>query len=609
MKLVSRKLAVAALALIRAGLAIHVTILADTNRDGKVDSFDSHDKIAWTEDLGALFLANLGDSEGRCSSTITGATDDADLETCHDASDNVLRNPHYLAPLVTLPIAGLSPAARGSLTIEDTVAAEKVRIFQRKPNGDWVFVSSNHSFTAAEIGSGLQFGIDGRDIRRAGGWDGRVTITFTVTDRGSEAQDAVALRVAPVLTHHHSQLSERLFVTSAEGSGFPRSAQVQFVKDLKQNAANAGITTPVYEFVTRDIWTQDFFEAAYTSMPGPDGPIVIRIMLRSAQLYREAGRRIYTDLRSEAVGAVNTGDGGGTIDATGNLETIPPYTLNGVTYPAGRIIMGTQRGRDPEILPLLEAQETQKPVRLDTTWLSVGHVDEFLQFLPANNERGWVLMLDDPLLGLEILQRAVADGHGNEQAFFRPKMSYDDVWECLPNFTINQVLARNNFTDYNNIAAARITANLRILEQETGITDGEIFRIPALYYHEEAGCGEFARVRRGNRTPLPKNIIEASTDDRVDRRQSGGDYNFAQVFAFYPGIINGLVLSDSVVLAPNPWGPIINGKDILRTAAEEAYAQANYNVTWQDDWYSHHVMRGEIHCGTNTWRNADAPWW
>lgn len=524
------------------------------------------------------------------------------MELCNDASDDVLRNPLYLAPLITLPIDGLDPDAKGTVSVIDTSYASKVRIFSKGADDKWTFTKPDHAFTAQELKQGLTLGLDARDVRRPNGWDGRIRVQFAVSNGAQDtAKDTVALRVAPVLTHHHGQTAERVFVTR-----FTTGPQGQFVKDLH---SNVDTIVPVQELTSAsEIWTQDFFETGYSSIPGPNGPIVLRILLRSAQLYRTSGRAVFSELRDSKVGAVNTGDGGASTDSTGNVETIPPYSHNGKSYPAGRVILGRQFNQDPKILPFFQAQETQDPLKLDTDWLAVGHVDEFLQFLPADNERGWVLIADDPAKGLALLEKAVADGHGSERAFSRPSFSYDGG-QCVPKLSIGQVLALKNFTDANKLAAERINANLEILKRETGITDKEIFRLPATFYDQDPGCGSSSKIAAVSSSSGLLNIIEAATPpNSVQRRQSGGGFT-RSLFAFYPGVVNGVVLTNSTVLSPNPWGPLIGGKDILREEAEKIYAGVGYNVIWQDDYFSHHVLLGEIHCGTNTWRSTREAWW
>ncbi|KAG8405108.1 hypothetical protein J3459_011398 [Metarhizium acridum] len=83
----------------------------------------------------------------------------------------------------------------------------------------------------------------------------------------------------------------------------------------------------------------------------------------------------------------------------GNLETIPPCSCGGKNYPAGRAVMGRHNSKTPTMLSFLKAQEAQHPIDdLDHDRLSVGHADEYMQFLPANNSRGWIMTVDDPTL-------------------------------------------------------------------------------------------------------------------------------------------------------------------------------------------------------------------
>lgn len=598
------------IALCHAAQALSATILADTNRDGKVDivgSSDSEDKQTWTNDRGALFLANIGDTDQRCSKSILPNTTRDEIDDCHDATDNVLRNTEYLAPLVTLPIADLSNDAHGFINVTDEIAAKNVRIFV-KDGEEWDYVKDCHAFTSEQLSSGLKLGVDGRDVRRAGGWDGRVTVHFTVIDGEDSATDSVALRVAPVLVHHHAQPIERVFTTSDDA----RVPQVQYNIDLKNAVVAAGISEPIYAFEHFDIWTQDFFETAYSSIPGPDGePIVLRIFLRSFQ-DRPSGALVFSELRAASVSAVQEVLPGDTIDSTGNLETIPPYTLGDKTYPVGRVIMGSWDGRLPHVFKFLQAQEVQEPVELDTSWLLVGHVDEFVQFLPApDTERGWVIMIDDPLAGLELLKKASDAGHGGVQALSRPKLDSDsDSW-CLPEITLDEVLNLPNFTTMNEHAAERVNFNLEILKLETGITDDEIFRIPALFYDfpgwECTPPNSSFRIN-ANEAAVP-DIIQA-TGSESNRPFAKRQTSVLQTIAHWPGAINGVVLSDSLYLAPNPWGPVIDGKDIIAEAVVEAYAAAaNFSVRFMDDWYSHHTGGGEVHCGSNVWRTTDTQWW
>ncbi|KAH0592127.1 hypothetical protein MHUMG1_10177 [Metarhizium humberi] len=702
--------------------SFRVTILADSNRDGKVDVTGNTDlagKETWTAESGALFLANIVDTDQRCSSQITGScasklgdifpktslpksprldpelaakkrnrkeksdsewlkvlsesdkatyneylkklgefwdapkeVNDLRISECHDSSDDVLRNSLYLAPLRTVPNPGLSDSATGSITVFDETAASKVRLFY-KAGGQWTFITPNYTFQALDLKAGLELGIDARDVRRPGGWDGRVTVEFRVKDGEREAKDSVALRVAPVLTQHHGQSAEQLLTAS----GYPRLAG--FVKDLGEMSSTAGLKKPLYIFENSecifssglDIWSQDFFEPGYMSIPGPSGLVSIRIMIRSAQADRPAGRKVFQELRSNTVGALQTPGRGGTLDSLGNLETIPPYTYNGKSYAAGRTVMGSAGRKKPYMMAFLEAQETQAPIELDTSWLKVKHTDEFIQFLPVQSKRGWVMMVNNPRAGLEILQKAQLAGHGKLIAVSRPRSDLDPPKWRVTN-TINDVLNTPNFAGFQDACASNIEKSVNAIKRETGITDAEIIRIPSLYqvydrevwqYGQEADRNKRRQIRgrvpaqetresgeqQGQRlADVPEedvgtkilNALEAGTPPRVLEQQPANiparslkgrqEEANGEAAALYPSTINSVVLGNRQILAPNPWGPVIDGQDVLSAAVNAAYAKANYTVRYIDDWFTHYTTYGDVHCASNVIREIPtAKWW
>ncbi|KAF4986281.1 hypothetical protein FDECE_16031 [Fusarium decemcellulare] len=530
--------------------ALRADIRADTNRDGLVDltgDSDVAEKGIWTEERGALFLANIADTDRRCSiQALSGpALEDDFFDRCNDASDDILRQEKYLAPLRTVPIPDVPSTAVGTITVEDQSVAKFVRIFSNK-NGTWSIVTNSTTFSSAQLRNGLKLGIDSREPRRPSRWDGRAVVKFSVHEGSSHSEDKVMLRVAPVLTHHHLQAVEQVMTTNGNATDSP--FQAQFVANLSALLPELG--------------AQDFIEPGYSSIPGPDGPISIRIHIRSGQDDRVAGRQVFEWVRGTGVGAVQSlGGSGNDLHSMGNVETIPPYELKGKKYPAGRIIIGSRNNWQHHNLPFFQAQELQDPVILDTEWLFIGHVDEFIQFLPANNERGWVIMVDDPNAGIDMFEQLITEGAGFNIT--------------VPQYTISELLKAPGFIDLNKECAKRIEANLEIVKKATRVTDGEIFRLPALLGQARFRSNETLRAGAG-----------------------------------YPGIINGVVLNDGHYLAPNPWGPIINGTDVLADDARVRYKRAaNMNVTFIDDWFSHHGYYGELHCGTNTIRKADAPWW
>ncbi|OAA32108.1 arginine deiminase type-3 [Moelleriella libera RCEF 2490] len=330
--------------------ALKVTILGDTNRDGVVDMTGDSDlagKEIWTNGRGALFLANIGDTNSSCSQSINEDTPAHQIDQCHDASGEIQKNPKYLAPLRTTPISDLTASARGRVFVSGPHASGKVRIFHDRGHGQWAYVNEVYEFGPQDLRPGLVLGIDARDVRRPDGWDGRVVVHFNVTDNGETASDRIALRVAPVLTHHPVQRPDQVF-TADTIDGPQIGPQMHFVNEIRGFSKEAGVEKPVVVMKTKgDVWVQDFFEPGYTSIPGPDGPVYLRIMIRSRQNGRSAGREVFATLRSDTVGGVqHMGNSSAeTIDfdsgeSLGNLETIPPYSHNGQHFPAGRCVMG-----------------------------------------------------------------------------------------------------------------------------------------------------------------------------------------------------------------------------------------------------------------------------
>ncbi|MCM2388850.1 protein-arginine deiminase domain-containing protein [Streptomyces albipurpureus] len=596
---------------------------ADINRDGKVDvtgETDTSGEDSWTRLRGAVVLPNIDDDAKRCptrSSTGKPLTD-AQLAACHDAADTVLNGASDaadLARLRTVPAPGVSGQATGSVTI---VGKGKARLFINR-GGKWKHFAAADRLTAAELRSGVEFGIEATDVvRDAKLWDGRVQVRLSVTDGGTTVSDDVLLKTAPVLTHHHRQKAQEVLVTKlGKDVTYPElvAEQHKFVRDLEREVKAAGITKPVKKFTKYgDPWAQDFVEPGYVSMTGPGGRTqAMRVLIRSAQLDRSAGRELFERLRGKDVGVVQVAGAldseEWTLNSMGNLETIPPYAHRGKEYPAGRIIMGHRP--DYKSLPaksmrtFLASQGMQSPLLLDTAWLGVGHVDEFVQFLPAKTARGWRIGIADPQGGLGLLKKAKAEGHGSKKMFSVP----GKFGMPAPAETIEQVLASQAFQADNKLATERIEANLRLLKAETGITDAEVVRVPGLYYRgslsgpaatgqklQRLGGDYFGKFKMGQRGKQP--FAQGKAAPAV--WQNG---------AYVPGAVNGVVLSDSRYLSAKQWGPVIDGKDVFGTAVSSAYAKAGFTTVYIDDWYTYHAGSGEVHCGTNTLRDMSRAWW
>jgi protein-arginine deiminase len=557
-------------------------IRADTNRDGTVDmvgSSDSGNKTAWSAEHGAIFLPNIGDKHLRCANTdnVGNPLSNDELAACHDASGHLLLAPEYVAPLRTVPM-NVSDDVGARIYVTPQAAYERVRLFvldnpkDQNSTTSWRLVDQEFQFNSTQLRAGITLGIDGRDPSV---WDGSVVIRFEVFDDINQSSDAVAMKMAPVLTHHHLQKVETLISTEGNSTD---PIQQEFIRQLENARQAAGLANQMILFnQSSDIWAQDFIEPAYASMPGPNGPVAIRVIRRSAQSTRTGGRQVFEQLRGPGIGGFQplsgTGSGFGhrEINSFGNLETIPPYTsMSGKKYPVGRIIMGKHFENLPAaaILDFLRGQQLQSPLILETGWLLIGHVDEFVQFLPYDNELGFTIAIADTVSGMNMLKTLQTDGHGGVRA-----ISFEG----------------STFAEANSYAQRHIDANLQTLLADIPLMAEDIIYVPTLF--RDSGFDSEIRSEDG----LPPHTEPITANER-------------QLMAFHPASINGIVIG-SHYFSPKPWGPVVNGSDVLEHAVEAAYARAGMSVGYVDDFLSHHVGAGEIHCGSNTLRQTDAIWW
>lgn len=566
-----------------AGIRPLADLRADADRDGEVrfdDDADDND-TEWDRTRGPVFLANIDDDGNRCPKS----TDDLTIARCNDAEDEIVNGEDDvldLARLRTRPSA--QPAdATGRIAITPDRGRELVRLFQKTGPGptDYRVVTSDTVFSHQELVSGLDLAIEARDIvRDATSWDGYVDLQLTITSpsRG-DATDSVRMRVAPVLTYHHLLPAETIWMPNLVTLRHQRMHD-----DLVVACSAAGLEAP-RTLDTTDQWTQDYFEPAFMSMPGPQGTQhVIRVNYRSANVFdptrkgrplRQAGQVVF-QLRSKDVAGVQQFDlehnpEMDTLNSLGNLETVPPYEKDGVSFPLGRILRGSTKHFYPDraFSRLIDSQRLQPPIDIDTSWLYVGHVDETVSFVKAPTPRGWVLLVNDARLAKTMLEEASRAGHGDVPMFVGMKWLDTELGTRPAEITIDEVLADPTVMQASAEAAVEVDAQLEVLKRETGLRDDEIIRVPFLH-----------TIQNG------KSV------------------------AYQPGLVNGLYLSDTHFAAPEPHGPVIGGKDIFKAAFAESLAAIGITVDWVEDWDAYHRIFGEVHCGTNTTRRVpEARWW
>ena len=362
-----------------------------------------------------------------------------------------------------------------------------------------------------------------------------------------------------------------------------------------------------------DQWTQDIFEPGYAAMPSSDGgQQIMHIFYRSANTsrsiegfldkektasLRDGGRSVFTELAGKDIGGVQqfseswqenvenaTQD---TYNSTGNFEAIPSYQFNGENYPVGRMIFGSVAGNqpDPSFVKMLESQGYQDPITVDTSWLGVGHVDEFLSFVPAPNERGWTLAIASPDDAFGVLRDAQINGYGNSELFsgLETIQTGENGAKLVPAATtIDNLLADKSLQKANEFAQQKISESVKTIQAQTGISDGEIIELPVIFKSED-------------------------NPQTTENTEDAANYKLS---ALTPGVANGVVVNDQY-LAPRQHGPIVNGVDLFEKQVEDKLTPLGTKVNWIEDWYYAHEGKGEVHCTTNALRDPSQsdPWW
>lgn len=363
-------------------------------------------------------------------------------------------------------------------------------------------------------------------------------------------------------------------------------AQIQWAADF--TAGSLGQTGV-------DIWPQDAMQPAFMSMPGPRGQRVMWVWLRSsarnpkgdreAHPLRYTSRVVFTELLGPGCAAVqhfdpgylpkdNRGKAGpySSFDMSGNYAVVPPHTHNGCYYPQGRKLVGAEPGytADPAFNAMLDAQGHQCPIYVDTGWLEVGHVDEFVAFVESDTERGWTMLVADPGLAIDLLGHEVERGNGADALF-----THQDVAPGIRDtgVSIADGLESEGVVLGTAKAVAGIDKAVGTLRSEVGLTDADIVRLPVLF------------------------------------RLSLKDLDDHPVEPLLPNAVN-LVTAGRLVLVARQHGPIGLQGDIFEAEVEQRLRALGVGVHWVEDLgYAHPA--GEVHCATNARRDPRTtdPWW
>lgn len=527
-------------------------MVADTDRNGEVDfAQDRLGADTWTQERGAVFLNNCDSDQN------TGTPDWADTVV---NGDQDLKD---LALIKVRKIQKLPPDSQVSISV-DEASRQRVMLFLKDSDGnlECIDFKEKGNIDAAQLrNSGLELWIEANSFADAK-WNGETQVKITLELPGGVINaNAVSLKVAPFLLLSNLQPGNTLYVRA-----FPGRNDV-FLQQLRRIVPQAGVELFIVPegdpYRPHDVWLQDALEIGYTEKPGQRMNVVLQANRDRSLDHFPLKKLLGPDYGWIRVGSYRKsyaqGRGGnGWLDWYGNLEVTPPLP----EFPFGRICYGfnpegpPDASLNPEIVAMLQAQKLQTPpIRLDTGWLLIKHVNEMISFLPSKNpERPFSVMVVCPEAMIALLKRWKAEGYGETPILKRFR----------PDTTVASLLSDEKLLQHNiHLQQDRIEPNIACLKSELNLLEEDFIRIPALFF--EYGS------------------------------------------SLFPNMVNSAVLNDYLLIA-DPDGPQINGTDLLQEEVKRLLSGVPVHPVFVDD-TQYHKWSGNVHCATNIRREGlPEPW-
>lgn len=401
------------------------------------------------------------------------------------------------------------------------------------------------------------------------GFSGLVSIHVSLLEYMAEGipltpifTDTVAFRVAPWIMTPNILPPVSVYVCCMKDNYL-------FLKEVKNLVEKTNCELKVcFQYMNRgDRWVQDEIEFGYIEAPHKGFPVVLDSPrdgnLKDFPVKQLLGPDFGYVTREPLFEPVTS------LDSFGNLEVSPPVTVNGKTYPLGRILIGSSfplsggRRMTKVVRDFLQAQQVQAPVELYSDWLTVGHVDEFMTFVPIPGTKKFRMLMASTSACYKLFREKQKEGHG-EAIMFKGLGGMSSK-----RITINKILSNESLVQENQYFQRCLDWNRDILKKELGLAEQDIIDLPALF--------------------------------QMDKSR--------QARAFFPNMVNMIVLDKDLGI-PKPFGPQVEEVCCLETHVRSLLEPLGLCCTFVDDISAYHKFLGEVHCGTNVRRQPFAfKWW
>jgi protein-arginine deiminase len=554
-----------------------VDIDADVDRDGKVSGTAREEELESSQSVLILNNVDDDDSDGlpdNLNRVVDGEEDWKDLEPIH------IRR-------VTLPADDVERAGLWieEVSGEETLPRNRFRIFDARGTEVVGPIAGPRHFLTEDERQALACGdliyyVEGLKFRTS------VRLLFA---QGIQ-QDEILLESAPFLLTPTTLRPNWNMVVDV-GDSFSRDYVQRFSMACQHASVWPWIVHP--DDGSGQSWIQDEVEWGYTQTPRRRMPVALQMFREDRPSGLQGLAHKLLRPNSGHFEAWDYGDGistQGAHDSGGNLEVTPPVP----GYPFGRVYFGSRetttipvvpRRIDPHFESFFVQQGVQTPIHLHTDWLSVGHVDEVVTFLPTDGGRSFVMLLASPKLGLKLLDQM------GMAAPLRPR-----YWRFIdPN--------RNPAPD----AQPPVVSDLRGLKYTIGLTgatmdysfDDYNMKIDQLISgadHDQPDPESIRGIFVKELGLTPDRILEVPM-----LFQNEG--NVWAAGAINPNMVN-LASLGSYCLVGEPFIPS------FKSAFELSLRNAGLTPLWIDTWINFHLNGGNVHCSSNVVREPfQTNWW
>lgn len=400
--------------------------------------------------------------------------------------------------------------------------------------------------------------------------------------------DQMIFRIAPIILTPNNLKAEKIYMAELDGAQNNQS----FIKEVTKILDTEGKQYLILRHQQMSMyhrWTQDILKFCYVTNGQDTSYIILKGPHFSKSSSKDGDMTYIYEYFKDYPQYDFFYEKEKNLDAFGNIQVTPPIQPK---YPFGRIIYGVSFDSPLEnisynLVDLLESQQIQKPIHLNTSWLNVGHIDEIVSFIPdARHKLGFRVLLASPRKFYQLLSQVdpnilIFDNIDNYYVFHKPSddikkrfaQKYEDKnkFTCLykSHLKVKDIL---NWTEmvHDNLEYQEIMDNNRqILMSKLKLSKDDFYEVPIYYW--------------------PKSLSQRAK-------------------SILPNMINNMY-TDQFMLIPKPFGPIVNKIDIF-----EQYIMTllpiDVRAYFIRNWDSYFLLDGDINCGMNVKRIPFVEhWW